>query len=183
MSRQLLSRRSFIAAAAATPLAFGARKVPIGLELYSVRTEMQKDLMGTVRAVAKMGYQGVEFYAPYYEWTPDYARQVRKLLDELKIRCYSTHNGPKSFSPEGIGKAVELNSILGSKYVVMASAGKVVGLDGWRRVADTLSRSVAKMKPAGIQPGYHNHQAEFRAIDGKMPIEVIAAACPQDAML
>ena len=74
-----LSRRSFLAAAAAAlplaPVLAQRRLPPIGLELYSVRGELMKDLMGTVRAVAKMGYEVVEFYSPYYSWTPEYARE------------------------------------------------------------------------------------------------------------
>src|SRR5215813_2564529 len=81
-----ISRRSFLALAGAAPFALAMQKgkrVPVGLELYSVRDELDKDLMGTVRAVAKMGYQVVEFFSPYYQWTPDYAKEVRKLLDDL----------------------------------------------------------------------------------------------------
>ena len=55
--------------AALSPLAFGAKKIPLGLELYSVRNELKEDLNGTVRAVAKMGYEVVEFFSPYYAWT------------------------------------------------------------------------------------------------------------------
>src|SRR5262245_1237315 len=128
-----ISRRSFLALAGAAPLALAAYKgksVPVGLELYSVRDELAKDVMGTVRAVAKMGYEVVEFFSPYYEWTTDYAKEVRKLLDDLKIRCLSAHNGANAFTPEGLQKAIELNQILGAKYVVMASAGRgVEGLD------------------------------------------------------
>src|SRR5579862_2293979 len=107
-----LSRRSFLAWSALTPVALraaSASKIPIGLELYSVRDELSKDLMGTVRAVAKMGYEVVEFYSPYYAWTEAYARQVRALLDDLGIRCNSTHNDAVSFNPEGIEKAIALN--------------------------------------------------------------------------
>jgi sugar phosphate isomerase/epimerase len=179
-----ISRRSFLAAAAATPLAFSAGKnLPVGLELYSVRDELAKDTMGTVRAVAKMGYQVVEFFSPYYSWTTDYAKDVRKLMDDLGIRCNSTHNGPQSFSEAGIQKAIELNRIIGSHYVVMASAGRVNGLDGWKGVADTLSKAMETLRPAGLSAGYHNHQAEFRQVDGKRPIEVIAANTPKDFML
>ncbi len=67
-------------------------------ELYSVREELQKDLMGTVRAVGKMGYQVVEFYAPYFAWKPDYAKEVRKTLDDSGLRCLSTHNGNAVFT-------------------------------------------------------------------------------------
>ena len=180
-----LSRRSFLAAAAATPLAFAAGKnLPIGIELYSVRGEMTKDTPGTVRAIAKMGYQVVEFYGPYYEWTTDFAKEVRKVMDDSGIRCNSTHNsGGQSFRNAGIGKAIDLNSILGSKYVVMASAGTVKGLDGWKGVAETLTAAMEKFRPAGLSSGYHNHQAEFRRLEGKRPIEIIAAGTPKDFML
>ena len=74
------------------------KNVPVGLELYSVRNELGKDLKGTVTAVAKMGYQVVEFYAPYFSWTTEQTKDVRKLLDDLGIRCNSTHNGMNSFT-------------------------------------------------------------------------------------
>ena len=180
-----ISRRSFLAAAAATPLAFSAGKnVPIGIELYSVRNEMTKDTMATVRAIAKMGYQVVEFYGPYYQWTPDFAKDIRKLMDDTGIRCNSTHNGGPSFTDAGIGKAIELNKIIGSKYVVMASApGRPATLDDWKKVADTLSKAMEKFRPVGLSSGYHNHQTEFRAVEGKRPIEIIAANTPKDFML
>ena len=179
-----VSRRSFLAAAVASPLALAAGKnLPIGIELYSVRGEMTKDTLGTVRAIAKMGYQVVEFYGPYYQWTADYAREVRKVMDDSGIRCNSTHNGGPSFTDNGIDKAIELNKILGAKYVVMASAGNVRGLDGWRGVAETLTRAMEKFRPAGLSSGYHNHQAEFRTVEGKRPIEIIAAGTPKDFML
>ena len=131
------SRRSFLAsAAAAIPIASAvakSKKIPVGLELFSVRNELKEDLPGTVRKVAQMGYQDVEFFSPYYAWTTAQAKDVRKLLDDLNIKCMSTHNGSESFKPEGIQKAIELNKILGSKYVVWASAGNVKTLDGWKR--------------------------------------------------
>ena len=108
------SRRSFLAALAAVPLAAAkSAPVPIGLELYSVRGELKKDLPGTLQAVAKTGYECAEFFAPYYEWTADYAKQVRKQLDDLGLKCYSTHNGMPALSAAGVGKAIELNKILG----------------------------------------------------------------------
>ena len=175
MPRDSLSRRSFLSVAAAAVPAVAARKeVPIGVELYSVRDELKQDLMGTVRAVAKMGYEGVEFYSPYFDWTLDYAKQVRKLLDDLGIKCYSTHNSAASFASENIAKAIELNQIIGSKIVVMASSGKVDGIDGWKKVAERLNQGSEKMKPAGLRAGYHNHQTEFALLEGAKPIEVLA---------
>src|SRR5438094_6187442 len=144
-----LTRRSFLEVCAAAPIgAMGAARmsaaakpVPIGLELYSVRNNLEKDLFGTVTRVAKMGYQSVEFYSPYYGWTTDNAKLMRRKLDSLGIKCYSTHNDPKSFTPDGIGKAIELNNIIGARTIVMASAGEVQGADGWKRVAETLNQA------------------------------------------
>jgi len=181
-----ISRRSFLALAGAAPFALAARsvkRVPVGLELYSVRDELGKDLMGTVRAVAKMGYEVVEFYSPYYQWTTDYAKEVRKLLDDLGIRCPSTHNGANAFTPEGIQKAIELNQILGAKYIVMASAGRVEGLDGWKGVAERLTQASEKLKPLKMRAGFHNHKPEFVPIEGKRPMDVLAANTPKDVAL
>jgi sugar phosphate isomerase/epimerase len=180
-----VSRRSFLAATGAAGLALGApaAAIPVGLELYSVRDELAKDTMATLRAVAADGYRVVEFYAPYYGWTTDYAKQVRKLMDDLGIRCNSTHNGGDALEPEGIGKAIELNGILGAKYIVWASAGNPKGLDGWKAVATKLTAVAEKLQPLGMATGYHNHQLEFTPVEGKRPIEVIAAGTPIEVML
>ena len=160
-----------------------AKHIPVGLEMFSVRDELAKDPAGTVRAVAKMGYEVVEFFAPYYDWTPAQAKDMRKLMDDLGIRSNSTHNNQQSFTADGLPKAIELNQILGSQYIVMASAGRVVGLDGWKKVADLLSAASEKMKSAGLRAGYHNHQEEFKPLDGKRPIEILAANTPKEVML
>lgn len=178
------TRRSLLAAAAAAlPLSAKGKKIPIGLELYSVREELKKDLMGTVKAVAKMGYEGVEFYSPYFDWTPAQAKEMRKLMDDLGIRCLSTHNSAKSLAPENLPKATELNQIIGSKFIVMASSGGVKTLDGWKGVADRLNEASAKLKPAGLRTGFHNHQVEFKMLEGKRPMEILAANTEKNVML
>jgi len=185
-AHESLSRRSFLAWSAAAPLALATpagKNLPIGLELYSVRNELAKDLPGTVTAVAKMGYQVVEFFAPYFSWTTEQAKETRKLLDDLGIRCNSTHNGMNAFTSEGLQKAIDLNGILGVKYVVLASAGRVNGLDGWKQLGDHLTQAMEKLRPAGLRAGYHNHQAEFTPVEGKRPIEVLAASTAKDFML
>jgi sugar phosphate isomerase/epimerase len=182
-----ISRRSFLAAAAAAPLVSAAPQaghIPVGLELYSVRQDLAKDLNGTVTAVAKMGYEVVEFFSPYFTWTTDYAKEVKKLMDDLGIRCNSTHNGANAFTGDGIAKAIDLNHALGTKFIVMASAGRLEpGLDGWKKLGDTITQACEKFRAAGLRAGYHNHQAEFTPVDGKRPIEVIAANTPKDFML
>ncbi len=185
MEHHNFSRRSFLAVAAAPLVAATTdhKHIPIGLELYSVRNELKKDLPATVQGVAKMGYQCVEFFSPYYAWTTDTAKQVRKQLDDLGVKCYSTHNGAQSFSPEGIGKAIELNQILGTRYVVMAHPGKVDGIDGWKRVADMLNEGNATMQKQGLHAGYHNHDLEWKLVDGQKPMQLLAANTDKSVML
>ncbi len=187
MSKQtFVSRRSFLGSLAAAPAALAiahSQRIPIGLELYSVRDELKKDLAGTVRSVAKMGYQCVEFFGAYYDWTTDYARQVRAELDELGIKCYSTHNTLESFTPAGIGKAIDLNKILGSRYVINSSPGEPHTLDDWKRVADTINKGNETLKAQGLRAGYHNHEPEWKPIEGKKPMEVLAANLDKSIML
>jgi sugar phosphate isomerase/epimerase len=185
------SRRSFLAVSAALPWALRSvasglapsTKIPVGLELYSVRDQLKKDPESTVRAVAKMGYQDVEFYAPYLEWSEDQAKQMRKLLDELGIHCYSTHNDEDSFSDSKIQKASELNKILGSRYMVLAWSDPKPDLDGWKKVAESLNNAAEKLAPSGLKVGYHNHDAEWKPVEGKRPIEVIASNTKPSVML
>lgn len=182
-----ISRRSFLGVAASAPIFSAAgqgKHIPVGLELYSVRDELKQDLMGTVRAVAKLGYEDVEFYAPYSRWTEAQAKDVRKLMDDLGIRCLSTHNDSQNFTAENLPRSMELNQIIGSKLIVMAHPGKVpTDLDGWKGVAERLNQAADKLKPRGLRAGYHNHELEFQPIEGQRPIEVLAANTVKDVVL
>jgi sugar phosphate isomerase/epimerase len=177
-----LSRRSFLAAAT-TPLALGAKSIPVGIELYSLRDLMKDDLMGTVRAVAEMGYEGVEFYSPYYDWTVPYAKEVKQILDQLQIRCFSTHNGYQAFAPENFERTVELNRILGCGYVVMASAGKAAGIDGRKRVAEVLNKAADRFQRDSLRAGFHNHLSEWKPVEGTRPMDVLATNTGKDVVL
>src|SRR3984893_18394664 len=186
MSSNTFSRRSFLALSAMLPWALptpARGSIPMGLELYSVRNALKQDLEGTVPAVPRMGYQGVEFYAPYFEWTEGQAKQMRKLLDDLGIRCFSTHNDSAFLDKEKINRAADINLILGSKYVVLASAKPAAGPNGWMAVADLLNFAAGQLEPAGLQVGYHNHELEFIPVDGRRPIEVLAKNTKPSVML
>jgi sugar phosphate isomerase/epimerase len=174
--------------AAATPDAAApvAKKYPIGLELYSVRGELARDLPNTLRTVAKMGYEVVEFYAPYYDWKIPYAKEVRTLMDDIGLRCYSTHNHIESFTPgEPMAKAIELNQILGSRYIIMASEPNgTTGLDGWKRLCDQLTTASEQFKPHGLSAGFHNHQTEWAPLDvGTRIMDFLAANTPKEFVL
>jgi sugar phosphate isomerase/epimerase len=189
MSTRHVSRRDFLSMTAAAPLAVSAalraayQQRPVGLELYSVRGELAKDLLGTVAAVGKMGYQVVEFYAPYLEWTPEVAKGVRKVLDDNGLKCPSTHNNNPSFTPDDLKKAIELNQIIGSKYIIMASAPRMTGIDGWKKVADQLTSVSEQLTPLGMATGFHNHAVEWRAVDGQRPMDVLSANTPRSVVM
>jgi sugar phosphate isomerase/epimerase len=186
MTPHTLSRRTFLAFSATLPWALRSpalSSIPVGLELYSVRKELQRDPQATVRAVAKMGYQCVEFYAPYFEWSEDETKQMRKLLDDLGIRCFSTHNDSSSMNAENLARAREKNLILGCKYMVMASSKPGPGLDGWKTVADALNSADEQLEKSGLHAGYHNHELEFTPIENQRPIEVLAKNTKPSIML
>jgi sugar phosphate isomerase/epimerase len=196
-----LSRRRFLALSSSVPTILVARSMlsgcladetsapkglPIGLELYSVRGELTRDLPNTLKTVAKIGYQVVEFYSPYFGWKPAYAKDVRSQMDDLGLRCYSTHNGFESFTPgEKMAHAIELNQILGTHFIVLASApGQTKGVDGWKGLCEQLSSATEELKSHGLRAGYHNHQAEWAKLDGGQRImEVIAANTPKEFAL
>jgi sugar phosphate isomerase/epimerase len=181
-----LSRRTFLAMSAMAPFALNAQgktKIPVGIEMYSVRNELKRDPQATVKAVAQMGYEGLEFYGPYFDWTEAQTKQTKKLLDDLGIRCFSTHNNEDYFSSDKIQRARDMNLILGSKYMVMSSAQVTSGLDGWKAVADKLNKAAETVEPSGLKVGYHNHQPEFRPIEGKRPIEILANNTKPTVML
>jgi sugar phosphate isomerase/epimerase len=186
---QSAASRAFAAPEPAAPIPpsmKGPKKYPIGLELYSVRGELARDLPNTLRQVAKIGYEAVEFYSPYFEWTIPYAKEVRSLMDDLGLRCYSTHNHVGSFTPgEGMAKAIELNQIIGARYLILASAPNgTAGLEGWKKLCGRLSEVVGELKPHGLTAGFHNHQTEWKPLEGGLRVmDVIAANTPAEFAL
>ncbi len=184
LASSLAPRALAAAATAVSPAPVPGRKTPaIGLELYSVRNELMRNLPDTLRSVAKMGYEVVEFYSPYSNWTFPFAKGVRTLIDDLGLRCYSTHNSYVSLTPgETMAKAIELNQILGSRHIVLASPPRdATGLEGWKRVCGQLSAAVDVLKPHGLSAGYHNHASEWKTLEnGARIMEVIAAHTPAE---
>ena len=181
MKPQSLSRRQFLqtslTATAALSVAapaklfaageYGGNKIPFGLQLYSVRNECAKDLVGTVTAVAKMGYKAVEF-AGYHGRD---AKTLRQLLDDVGLKCCGTHLGLDQLLGDMLAKTVEFNQTLGNPFLIVASLpGKYTKTRaGWQEAADHFSEVADKVKPQRMRVGYHNHNIEFKAIDGELP--------------
>ena len=192
MPNHRLTRRDFLALAGAVPLLPAARDVnraqvgnrkaiPLGLEMFTLRAEEEKDRMATLKAIKDMGYDGVEFYAPYFQWTDAYAKQVRTHMDSLGLRCLSTHTARVNFSPQDLKRAAQLNQILGSRHIVMAHSVSVEGgEDGWKRLAAELTRAHETLKPLGLNASFHNWPTEFKPESTYRPIDVLLANTPND---
>jgi sugar phosphate isomerase/epimerase len=179
------SRREILALSAICPLAMASQRtpVPVGLQLYSVRDDLKRDVTGTLTAIAGMGYQTVEFYAPYFNWNTVYAKEIRKVLDRLGLQCRSTHNPEEAFAADGLRKAIELNQILGSKNIVMAGSPPITTISGWMALCDRITGLMETLTHLGMSSGFHNHETEWQLLDGKRPMDILAANTPRDFML
>lgn len=177
----MLSRRSFLISAGAgaaagslfTSLAIANHheSIPLGIQLWTVKSEAEKDLEGTLRKVYAAGFREIEF-AGYYGKTP---AEVSKLLKGIGFSLVSTHAGAGDIAKNG-DKIIADAKALGLKYVVCSSPGvspakeklpweermKAVDLTDWKWNADLFNKFGKQVADAGMTFGYHNHSAEFK---------------------
>jgi sugar phosphate isomerase/epimerase len=167
-----ISRRSFMKTTAAAAALAGAGisklaakplKMPIGLQLYSVRELLPTDFDGTLAKLRAAGYTEVEA-AGYYKRTP---AEFRKAMDKAGLRCISTHHSLADLRAQG-DELIDYGHKLGVSYIVCPwpmprdPAGTFpLKLDDWRWVAEELNKIGEKVKAAGMSFGYHNHDMEF----------------------
>jgi sugar phosphate isomerase/epimerase len=96
----------------------------------------------------------------------------------------STHNSATVFTAEGIQKAIDLNQAIGSKCIVMASAGgKIADAAGWKGVADKLNFGAEKCAAHGMTVGFHNHAAEWQPVEGQRPMDILAKNTKKEVVL
>lgn len=150
-----------------TPEEAPVAKIPIALQLYSVRDDCTRDLEGTIAAVAQMGYDGVEF-AGYYGRS---AEELRALLDSHGLKCCGTHIGLDALLGDELERTVEFNKVLGNKFLIVPGLGPehTSSRQAWRKTADTFNEIAARLEPLGALVGYHNHHTEFSELDGELP--------------
>jgi sugar phosphate isomerase/epimerase len=155
--------------AAARAIEPGGKKIPIGLELYSLRAELPKDFAGVIQAVGKMGYQGVEF-AGYFGWDAK-ADELRKLLDDNGLKCCGTHTHLPTLEGDELKKTIELHKTLGNKFLICPSLS-AKDANGWTELAKKFNEISARAKEYDMFVGYHSHATDFKKIDGKTPWEI-----------
>lgn len=138
-----------------------SKKLPVGVQLYSVRTDLEKDFYGTLKAIREMGYAGVEFYGEYYG---NSVVQIKKWCTELGLIPFSNHV-PFQQMIDDVDKVIEENTILGVQYVVfpyMDEASRPgVDPEQFKATVAKIGEVGAKVSEAGFQLLYHNHDFEF----------------------
>lgn len=140
-----------------------------GIQLYSLREIIAKDVAGTLKKVAKMGYTEVEF-AGYYDLK---AAEMKKILDDSGLTAVSAHVGPDGVG-ENLDAEIEYNLAVGSKNIVLASGGMETA-DDVKRIAELLSDAAEKGAKYGVTIGYHNHDYEFtRRAGNKRFVDLLA---------
>ena len=145
----------------------------LGLQLYTVRTEMERDMERTLTRIAQIGYREVEF-AGYFGRSP---AQVRALLAARGLTSPSTHVPYAELTGANWQRALDDAKAAGHQFVTipwLAPADRAT-LDGWRRVADALDRGGELAKAAGLRLAYHNHDFELMPVEGQLPLDVLLA--------
>jgi sugar phosphate isomerase/epimerase len=151
-----------------------SKKLPVGLQLFSIRKECEKDLPSVLKAVAKMGYQAVEF-AGYYGRN---AKDLRALLDEVGLKCCGTHIGLNTLQGDALPGTIEFNRTLGNGYLIVPGVDREYfkTRDGCLKLAEIFNGIAQKLTGTGMHVGYHNHSAEFQPIGGELPWDIFFGA-------
>ncbi len=156
-------------------------RIPIALQLYSVREDCARDLPGTLKAVADMSYDGVEF-AGYHGRT---AEELKKMVDDLGLKVAGTHIGLNTLLGGELEKTVVFNKTLGNKYLIVPSLPEERrnSKATWLETARLFNDLAKKVKPKGMLVGYHNHAVEFQPVDGEMPWDIFMSATAKNVVM
>jgi sugar phosphate isomerase/epimerase len=157
-------------------------KIPIGLELWSVRAQCEKELPIVLEAVAKMGYEAVELAHSYYGHD---APSWRKLLDKNGLKSCGMHMGLPALTGDELEKTVGIHKMLGTPYLIVASLPKknVESVSALKETAKLFNKLAEQLKPHGMQIGYHCHGGDFEAIEGTTPWECLAENTAPDVIM
>ena len=174
--RELLLAAGAAAACGLPQLEADPLGMPIGTQLYPVRDQVDKDFPGTLKQLAGMGFRTIELCSP-----PGYVKsgfgslvnlkapEMRRMITDAGLRCESCHytSGElRDHLEERIGFAKEL----GLSQMVLSTFGlpNSATLDDWTRAAGELNKTGEAVQKAGMQLGFHNHNNEFKEIDGTL---------------
>jgi len=177
-----LSRRGFIAAAACAagvPVpAIAKKRVPVALELYSLRAEAGKDLPGTLAAIKKMGYDGIELVCEKGGlisnetlWGRPFA-EVAKMIKDSGLKVYSIHHGYRLLQGDQLEKTIAINKMVKNRNVTCSWMNEAKTISTWQEHAKAYNEIQAKLEKHKMNVGLHNHGAEVRPVEGQVPWDV-----------
>jgi len=142
---------------------------PVGIQLYTVREDCQKDFVGTLKALAEMGYDGVEFAWNYGDMAPP---ELAAFLKDVGLRACGLH-APKDQAADAESEAYAYARGVGCPYVSTSLAGEVE--EGWPAAIELVQRAGRAAAQQGLQFSYHNHAQEFRQFDGQYALDMLYA--------
>ncbi|MCK4244379.1 MAG: sugar phosphate isomerase/epimerase [Candidatus Omnitrophica bacterium] len=156
-------------------------KIPVALQLYSVREDCNKDFVGTLRKVSEIGYEGVEFAGYYGKRT----KELKKILEEFGLKVAGTHIGIDTLLGDELQKTIEFNSILGNKFLIVPGLPEEYrnSKEAWSKTANLFNEISEKVKPYGMRIGYHNHWIEFKPTNGEIPWDIFFGAANNDVVM
>jgi sugar phosphate isomerase/epimerase len=183
------SRRTFIkqsalmaAGLAVVPsFAFNvAKKKSVGLQLYSLRDIIGKDVTGIIRKVAAIGYKEVETYGYSLKdkfWGLD-AKAFSELLKENGLTAPSGHYDMSTFfagKTDAFKSYIEATQITGGEYVIIPWLDSPIRktADDFKKIADQLNQAGSMCKEAGLKLAYHNHDFEFKKFGNTTGYEIM----------
>jgi sugar phosphate isomerase/epimerase len=152
-------------------------KLPIGLQLYSVREDCAKDFPAAIRQVGQMGYDGVEF-AGYYDHS---AQELAKILKDVGLECFGAHR-PLDLMEEHFNQQVDFHMALGCDRIFVPGLPKELH-DDPKGVAERIGALAEKLSAHNIMTGYHNHAWELEPPASENFWNKFAAAAPASVKL
>jgi len=186
-----ISRRRFVqtsalaAAALATKNALAmpsSKKIPLSLQLYSIRRDCSKNFDAALKAVADMGFDGVEF-AGYHSYSGK-AKELRKRLDDLGMKTAATHIGTGTLRGDNLAKTIDFHKEIGCNFLIVpGDRGFTASDDANKKLADFFNETAVKLKEHGMACGYHNHTHEFAKIGDSNYWELFAKRTSKDVIL
>ena len=145
-----------VLAASATSNLFAASRKPIGIQLYTVRDQAEKDLPGVLTALQEIGYKEAE---PYWNIYNHPAKELKQMLTDHGLSAPSGH-----FDYEGLDTKFDYAQELGVTYMTCPMLPKSMwtSLDGFKQAADQFNKWGAEAKKRGMKFAFHNHNYEFK---------------------
>lgn len=148
-------------------------KAPVGLQLYTIRDQMKKDVPGTLKTVAETGYKNLELAGykngSFYDLSPG---EFRKIAADNGLSIISSHiDLGEKFNHDEVRKIADDHIKLGARFCVQPSipSSQRKNSDGYRMAADAYNKAGEIMNKMGLKLGYHNHNFEFAILEGKVP--------------